>query len=117
MTRHGTWLIAVVLAGGAAVAAPTGEIRVTTVVSDGRVLASFTVPSAWTTETRQLIRSGLLLTFSYDVELRRPSAVGSARPARACGSASSTIGTYPVPLRDGHVLQSGEPGRAQVRQR
>ena len=123
MTRHGTWLIAVVLAGGAAVAAPTGEIRVTTVVSDGRVLASFTVPSAWTTETRQLIRSGLLLTFSYDVELRRPSAVwlDSTLSRVRIGSAvkyDNLTGTYQLSrLRDGRVVQSeASKDEAQVRE-
>jgi hypothetical protein len=118
MTRHGTWLIAIVLAGGAALAAPTGEIRVTTVVSDGRVLASVTVPSAWTTETRQLVRSGLLLTFSYDVELRRPSPIwfDSTLARVRIGSAvkyDNLTGTYQLSrTRDGRVVQS-EPSKEE----
>jgi uncharacterized protein DUF4390 len=122
MTRHGVWLIAAVLAGGAALPAPSGEIRVTTVVSDGRVLASFTVPSAWTSETRQLVQSGLVLTFSYDVELRRPSSVwfDSTVSRVRVGSAvkfDNLTGTYQLSrIRDGRVVQS-EPSKEELQVR
>ena len=80
MTRHGTWLIAVVLAGGAALATPTGEIRVTTVVSDGRVLASFTVTTLVDEPGTAIATEGV---DGLNFFIRRRC--GSTRPCRACG--------------------------------
>ena len=66
MTR-GILLLA--LAFGAPAAAD--DIRVTPLVRDGEVLLSFTAPGAVTGELREAIRSGLVVTFTYDVALRQ----------------------------------------------
>ena len=53
-------------------APPPGDaIRVTPLVRDGEVLLSFTAPGAVTTELREAIRSGMVVTFTYDITLRQ----------------------------------------------
>ena len=52
-------------------AAAADEIRVTPLVRDGEVLLSFTAPGAVTDELREAIRSGMVVTFTYDVALRQ----------------------------------------------
>lgn len=53
-------------------AAPAADdIRVTPLVRDGEVLLSFTAPGAVTDELREAIRSGMVVTFTYDVALRQ----------------------------------------------
>ncbi|HUF23463.1 MAG TPA: DUF4390 domain-containing protein [Vicinamibacterales bacterium] len=52
--------------------APAAEaIRVTPLVRDGDVLLSFSAPGAVTSELREAIRSGMVVTFTYDIALRR----------------------------------------------
>jgi hypothetical protein len=46
------------------------DIRVTPLVRDGQVLVSFEAPGALTDELRDAIRSGLVVTFTYGVDLR-----------------------------------------------
>ena len=67
------WLLtAAWLALFVAVAA-AADVKVTPVVTpDGKVVASFNVASAFTAETRDVLKSGLQLTFAFTVELRRP---------------------------------------------
>lgn len=55
-------------------AAPV-EIKVTPLVTEGRVSASFVAGGAFTSESRDVVKSGLPLTFTYSIELRRPSSV------------------------------------------
>jgi hypothetical protein len=53
--------------------AAAADVKVTPVVTpDGKVVASFNVASAFTPDTRDVVKSGLLLTFAFTVELRRP---------------------------------------------
>lgn len=52
-------------------AAGADDIRVTPLVRDGEVLVSFTAPGAVTDELREAIRSGMVVTFTYDVALRQ----------------------------------------------
>jgi uncharacterized protein DUF4390 len=69
----GLWTAAGAAIVGTAVAM-AGEIQVKPVVAaDGRVLTSFVAARAFTDETRGVVKTGLTLTFTYDVELRRPS--------------------------------------------
>ena len=53
------------------VTAAADDIRVTPLVRDGEVLLSFTAPGAVTDELREAIRSGMVVTFTYDVALRQ----------------------------------------------
>ncbi len=71
--RRSLLAVLAAVAGATALAASDAGVRVTPVVSDGRVLATFAAPSAWTPDARELVRGGLALTFLFDVELRRPS--------------------------------------------
>lgn len=49
-------------------------IKVNPVVTkDGRVLTSFNAADSWTTETRQTLNDGQVVTFDYFLEIRRPS--------------------------------------------
>ena len=61
------------LAAGALLAAQTSGIRVTPVVVDGQILASFSMPGAFTDDAREVMQSGLLLTFRFTIALRRPN--------------------------------------------
>lgn len=52
--------------------APAAQaIRVTPLVRDGDVLLSFSAPGAVTGELREAIRSGMVVTFTYDIALRQ----------------------------------------------
>lgn len=105
-------------------AAMAGQILVKPVVaSDARVLVSLTAPAALTDETRGVMKTGLTLTFTYDVELRRPSTLwfdttlARTRVAAAVRFDSLT-GTYQVSKeRDGRVFWSAKANdEAQVRE-
>jgi len=50
-----------------------GDVLVTPLVTDGRVMASFRAPAAFDEDVRKLLASGLPVTFAYTVELRSPS--------------------------------------------
>ena len=75
MTRRR--LAAMVVAVGCAVAVldAATTIRVRARTLQGRVLAEFDAPGAWTIEAREALASGGLVSFQYVVELRRPSAI------------------------------------------
>jgi hypothetical protein len=66
---------AVAVAAGSMVAllAAENQVKVSPVVTEGRVLTSFSAADAWTIETRELLQIGTLVTFEYFVELRKPS--------------------------------------------
>jgi len=72
MMRNGArgLIVALMLA-----AVTDGDIRVTPLVADGRVSASFVAAAAFTDDSRQVVKSGVPLTFTYLVELRRPSTI------------------------------------------
>ena len=96
----------------AAVLAAAGEIQVTPVVADGQVSASFTAASSFGDDMRDAARSGLLVTFTYSVELRRASTIWLDRTLGSATVASSVkfdnlTGVYQVSkLQDGHVVSS-----------
>lgn len=72
--RRSRWaaLVTCWLAGVALVRA-AGEVVVTPLVTDGRVMASFAAAAAFDADVREVLASGLPLTFAYTVELRSPS--------------------------------------------
>jgi hypothetical protein len=87
-------------------------IAVTPVVTEERVLASFSTPSSFTTDVHEVVKSGLLLTFTYTVELRRPTAVWFDHTLTSTSVAASVkydnlTGVYQVSkLLDGRVVWS-----------
>lgn len=119
--RASTAAIAWVVLGGALLAAVEG-IQVTPVVADGQVSASFTAPAAFDSDVQDVIRSGLLLTFTFTLELRRPATVwldpllGTSTVA-ASVKYDNLTGVYQVSkLKDGRVFWSDRTQEAaQVR--
>ena len=67
MTRAIAALLLVLLHAPAAGA----DVRVTPVVREGRVWVSFGLAGGFTPDVREAVLSGLPVTFTYDVELRR----------------------------------------------
>jgi hypothetical protein len=65
----------VVLIGVVRAADVAPDIRVTPLERDGQVLVSFDLSDGFTPDVRDAIQSGLSTTFSYDVELRRGTAL------------------------------------------
>jgi hypothetical protein len=72
-SRRAGWVAAAWVVGVVVVAA-ADPIKVTPlVVSADRVFASFAAPGAFDADAQAVMKSGLLLTFTYSVELRRPT--------------------------------------------
>lgn len=91
---------------------PAVDIKVTPVVADGQVSVSFVAPAAVTTDLRELVESGLLMTLSFTVDLKEPSAAWFDRSLARVVVASSVkydnlTGVYHVSrMRDDHVFWS-----------
>lgn len=47
------------------------SIRITPVVADDKVMATFAVPSVFTSEVREAVQSGMPVTLTFTAELRR----------------------------------------------
>jgi hypothetical protein len=65
----------ILLVASVATLAAATEIKVTAIVDKGRVLASFVAPGAFNNDAQAVMRSGLVLTFTFTLELRRPQAI------------------------------------------
>ena len=103
--------LALVSPGGGA-APDVADIKVTPVVTAGQVSASFTAPDAFTDDSHEVAKSGVPLTFTYLVELRRPSSVwwdrtvGSATVAAKVKFDSLTAVYQVTKEQDGRVTSS-----------
>jgi hypothetical protein len=112
MTRRTASALLLAWLAGVATLLAAGEIRVTPLVTDGRVLASFLAPTAFDADAREMLQSGLPLTFEYTVELRRPSSLWwdttlAAVVVAASGKYDALTGAYQVSkLRDERVVWS-----------
>ena len=114
MTRRALAAVAATWLAGAiaGVTAQAVQIRVTPLVAGGEVSASFVAPAAFTSDAQAVLRSGLLLTFRFTVELRRPANLWWDRTIREVTAGSSVkfdtlTGAYHVSrLVDGHVVWS-----------
>jgi hypothetical protein len=62
-------MVTAVLAGGTGVLSKE-SLRIVPIVNDSDVLVSFELADAYTNDVRDAISSGLLTTFTYDVDLR-----------------------------------------------
>jgi hypothetical protein len=51
------------------------DLTVTPIARDGQVVVSFELSDGYTADVRDAIQSGLLTTFSYDLDLRRGAAL------------------------------------------
>jgi hypothetical protein len=105
--------LSLVLVCALAAAAPAiADIKVTPVVAEGHVTASFASPEAFTDDSREVVKSGVPLTFTYSVELRRPSSiwwdrtVGAATVAAAVKFDNLTAIYLVTKQQDGRVTWS-----------
>lgn len=121
--RHLLFWVVASLVATEAVRAAAEPIEVTPVVTNDRVLASFTTPSSFAIDAHEIVKSGLLLTFTFTVELRRPSSVWLDRTLTSVVVASSVkfdnlTGVYQVSkIVDGRVVWSEQTRHdAEVRQ-
>lgn len=111
ITRRMLMAVACWLCGIAAASAQTA-IRVTPVVADGQILASFAMPGAFTDDAREVMQSGLLLTFRFTVALRRPNGMWWDQTIRETTAAASVkfdnlTRSYQVSKSlDGHIIWS-----------
>lgn len=113
MTRGRVPLVlALLVAATISTRASVGDIRVTPIIADGRVAASFTAAPGFGDDARAVVQSGLLLTMTFTVDLKRPSGfwwdrtVGSATVA-ASVKFDTLTGVYQVSKSlDGQVTWS-----------
>lgn len=111
MTRSGALAVAW-LAWAAVALASANDIRVTPVVDNGRVFATLGAAAAITPDLQDIVRSGLLLTLDYAIELRRPSSFWFDRTiGRSTVGATAKFdpltGKYHVDrLQDGKIMSS-----------
>jgi hypothetical protein len=91
---------------------PAADIRVTPVVAGGAVSVSFVAPAAVGPEARELVKSGLLMTLTFTIDLKEPSTAWFDRGVAQTVVSSSVkfdnlTGVYHVSrLRDEHVFWS-----------
>ena len=93
-----------------------GAVLVTPLVTDGRVMASFRAPGAFDADARELVRSGLPMTFTYTVELRSPTVFwfdGTLATADVAASAKydTLTATYQVSKSHGDKVVWSESSR------
>ncbi len=91
--------VALVVLAAATLAA--ADVKVTTLVAGGRVYASFTVPSAYSPDARDVVKSGLPLSCVFTVELKRSTTLWFDRTIASATVMSSVkfdtlTGTYQV---------------------
>jgi hypothetical protein len=111
MTIPGT-LRAVLFAGAAVAGTWTGaDVRIEPIVSEGRVLVSFTARDSWTLKTREYLSAGRQVSFEYTVELRKPAPLWFFDPVLArvrlthLARLNNLTGRYQVTrMRDGRTI-------------
>ena len=82
-------LAACLIAGGAAVCSAQ-SVQVTPLAKDGRILVTLRMNDVFTEEVRTAMHSGLRITFVYDIELKRSTALWVDRTL-AAASVTATI--------------------------
>ena len=80
-------LVAVMLASACLVAS---AIRITPVLAEDKVMATFAAPSVFTSEVRDAVLSGLSVTFMFTAELRRTTTLWFDKTI-ASADVSSTV--------------------------
>jgi|WetSurMetagenome_2_1015567.scaffolds.fasta_scaffold32209_4 hypothetical protein len=95
---------------GAGAAAGDDDITVRSLTRDGRILVSFRLNSAFTDDLREAIRSGLPASITYDVFLRRGTALWFDR---TLARATVTAGVRYDNLTRQHQLSRTIDGRGE----
>jgi len=73
MTHRRVAAVVACVVSAVAVLAAAADLKVTPLVREGHVLASFTASEHWTASLREQLQTGTLVTFNYAAELRRPA--------------------------------------------
>ena len=73
MTHRRLAAVVACVASAVAVLAAAADLKVTPVVSEGRVLARVNASEHWTASLREQLQTGNLVTFDYMAQLRRPA--------------------------------------------
>ena len=88
------------------------DVRVTPLIANGQVFASFTAPDTYSSDVRESVQSGLPTTLTYTVDLRQSSFIWFDRTL-ATSSVAAAIkfdaltGSFQVTrMTDGQVLSS-----------
>ena len=105
--RLGLWCVMALLVWGATLGARE-ILRIVPVVQGDEVLVSFELADAYTGDVREAISSGLLTTFTYDVELRM---VGSLWVDRTIAAVSVSASDQYDNLTRRHFLSRTVNGR------
>lgn len=101
------WMLTALVAATVVVSA--SSMRITPVVADDKVMATFAVPSVFTSEVREAVQSGMPVTLTFTAELRRTSTLWFDSTLASADVASTVkfdtlTGTYQVSkLRAGAV--------------
>ena len=113
----GLWmLVAVMLVSVTLLASP---VRITPVLSDGKVMATFAAPEVFSDAAHEAVQSGMVVTFSFTAELRRAATLWFDQTLAAADVASTVkldtlTGAYQVSkLRDGKVHWSQQTQKAE----
>jgi len=107
--RLGITVAGVVLSVATLLAA---DVRVTPLIANGQVLASFTAPDTYSADVREAVQSGLSTSLSYTVELRQSPFTWIDRTLASATVASAIkydalTATYQVTrMTDGQVMSS-----------
>ena len=110
--KQGRATVVVAMVATVTLVASAAQIKISPLVTEGRVLTSVTAAEAWTIETRETLQFGQAITFDYYVELRRPSAlwldsVVAQTNVRADAKFDTLTGKYQVSRqRDGRMIKS-----------
>jgi hypothetical protein len=122
--RRAAWLAGLWLSGLAGGATPAAAVQDEAVIvvesrtNGGTILVSFSIAKAVTPAVAHAIESGLPTTFTYDVELRRPSAfwfdklMASARIAATVRFDPLTRRYHVTLMQDGRVAEERSTDRA-----
>jgi hypothetical protein len=101
------WIVVAVVLGVTVVAA--SSVRVTPVLADDKVMATFAAPSVFSSSVREAVQSGMGVTFTFTAELKRSSTLWFDRTLGSVDVASTVkfdtlTGAYHVSkLRGGAV--------------
>jgi len=110
--RFAVGILTAVLGVTGTILAWTDGIRVTPIIADGRVAASFVATSSFGDDAQAVVQSGLLLTMTFTVDLKRPSTIWwdhtvSSAVVAASVKLDTLTGVYQVSKsQDGQVTWS-----------
>ena len=109
MTHRRVAAVVACVVSAVAVLAAAADVKVTPVVINGNVFASFNASEHWTANLREQLKTGQLVTFDYQAELRRPAtflpdSVLARTSIAAAAKFDTLIGGYKVTRqRDGRM--------------